>query len=224
MKIGTDVYLGEKKMTRYEDVLSLEYVRQTLERWYVGKGFDEEREVIRLCLYGDYCGSSVDKANYLSLEKWAKEKGLDLETEYGSYSSHWIVLTQTWLDSLSDDQWDELWETLSALEDYPLIDDEEHSMLETDAWWDQLDRWVIEDALKVAGLPTEYVLDGTDEDEWKNALNEVAREHSTYDGYLESAETYAYNWSWLGDLNKEQLKPLRDLCAKDMNKYRYTAK
>lgn len=211
-------------MERYQQVLTLEYAREMSGKRYAGNGFYEEYTEVRICSYGDYHGSSVDKANYSSLMEWAKEKELDLTTGYGAYSSNWITLTSEWLDSLTEEVWDELWEILSALEDYPLIDDEAHSQLETEAWWEQLDQCVIEDALKVANLPTEYVLDGTDEDEWKNALNEVAREHSNYDGFLEGAESYCYNWNWLSGLDKEQLKPLRDLCAKDMNRYRCPAK
>lgn len=110
----------------------------------VRKGEDWDFVVVNCCGYGDYCGSTVEKANYeYFMREWGDTPGV-VEV-YGGYDSHAVGLFVTDFLYLP-----EMLEQIAGLEDYPLFDDEELSRVEQemiDEWWADNGQWDFERAI-----------------------------------------------------------------------------
>lgn len=87
----------------------------------------------------DYSGGSIEVANKRAfLEDYGNRAGV-YET-YGGYSSYGVVITRACLAANPD-----IRETIKSLEDYPLIDEELHSLVEMEAEDEAWESWAASD-------------------------------------------------------------------------------
>lgn len=99
----------------------------------------------------DFAGSSYTRANYNSfLSSYGDLPGI--HQVYGGHGTYAIVISleayQVALDGDDDDTYADMLDTLRALEDYPVIDEEEMSRVEQ-GWQDEAwDDWACNDYLK----------------------------------------------------------------------------
>jgi hypothetical protein len=111
--------------------------------------------------WGDYVGSTVERSNFRSLVEEYPDTFIEV---YGGYDSHVLYLPTFKLTR-------EIKELVNALFDYPLVNDEDHSMLEIDLAWEAWDDWLRYDLFSDL---VEY--EGLDPDEWTNEEVEFVRE------------------------------------------------
>lgn len=87
-------------------------------------------------VWGDYVGSTVERSNYRVL---VEDYGDNVIEVLGGYNSQYIAVAAS-LREEDPETWAALEEIAVGLEDYPLINDEDHSLLEmeiADEAWDQ---------------------------------------------------------------------------------------
>lgn len=126
----------------------------------------------------DYAGGSVQKSNHRSfLHLFKKVEGVyDL---YGGFSTYAIAIRADVAESNL-----EIKDTLDALEDYPLIDEEDHSELEID-WQGEAMPYILDDLIRILDLE-EYIPE--------------------IDTILEDRETLEYIvWDGINELNLDWL-------------------
>ena len=100
--------------------------------------------------WGDYCGSTVEHANYNEMMESFKDNPALYDIR-GGYNSHSIVCH---VDILQDE---DILDILEGLQDYPLINDESHSNLEFDLQRESWDAWIKSDLKhKLDELEIEY--------------------------------------------------------------------
>jgi len=120
--------------------------------------------------YGDYDNSCmVERSNYkLFLEEYKEEKGIF--TIHGGYGSSGIAISVRYLlDPVNEDKADEIIELLNNLNKYPVIDDEDISNMEYDAFLESLDSFAIRECNDL--LANQYLIEVYDYDQDK--LKEV---------------------------------------------------
>jgi hypothetical protein len=85
-------------------------------------------------VWSDHAGGTVERSNYRVLLDTLPESGLNVwwADESGNYGSHWIQIIPGGLDQAEDDELTELADTIQGLENYPVLDDDDHSELETE--------------------------------------------------------------------------------------------
>ena len=93
----------------------------------LGRGFEEWiMWQVPGTSWGDYGGSTVDRANMLAIKKMFPEF---ITIRHGSYHSEWAVIEEENL-WLMHQKFDEFKDVIEGLENYPLIDEDTHSDLE----------------------------------------------------------------------------------------------
>ena len=120
--------------------------------------------------FGDYDNSCmVERSNYkLFLEEYKEEKGIF--RIYGGYGSSGIAISIRYLlDLANEDKADEIIELLNNLNEYPVIDDEDMSNMEYDAFLESLDSFAIRECNDL--LANQYLIEVYDYDQDK--LKEV---------------------------------------------------
>jgi hypothetical protein len=108
-------------------------------RWPYGEWEDSSPQqathvLINYTGWSDYSGSTVERSNYRSLLRDYPDTFTDV---YGGHSTSELMLSVRW--TAPDDGRASLLDDLRALADYPLYDEEDHSMLEmelADEAWD----------------------------------------------------------------------------------------
>lgn len=148
----TPGYYGSHRSDVKPDVLTREDVAAFV---YVDGTMPDGAQVeLTLAECNDYGGSSLDRANIRTMAGWP---GVETEEDRGAWSESraWMVLGETpadhetggdvtawceWLESHARD--------LNYLADYPLLDDESHSELETELADDAWDQWLGRDVLR----------------------------------------------------------------------------
>jgi len=133
--------------------------------------------------FGDYDDSCmVERSNYkLFMEDYKEEKGIF--GIYGGYGSSGIAISIRYLlDPLNEDKADEIIEILNGLNSYPVIDDEDVSNMEYDAFIESLDSYAIRDCSSL--LANQFLIEVYDfnEDKLKEILLESNR-NLDYDAY-----------------------------------------
>lgn len=103
----------------------------------LGDPITQELSVIDLASYSDYSGSAVERSNYRVL--MADENiAPHLVEVYGSHGSAALAFLGSWDDLRSDPAREDLRDAVSALSEYPVLSDDDHSYLEAeseDAAW-----------------------------------------------------------------------------------------
>jgi hypothetical protein len=89
----------------------------------------------------DYSGSTVEKANYKEFLESYGEEGFVWEA-HGGFDTYAVVLGLTGLLECADDTFNAILDIIEGLEDYPLINDEALSNLESDLADEAWDCWV----------------------------------------------------------------------------------
>ena len=92
----------------------------------------------------DYSGSTVEKANCREFLESYGEEGFVWEA-HGGHNTYAVVLGLTGLLECPDDTFDAILGIVEGLEDYPLIDDEALSTLETEGADEAWESWVAGD-------------------------------------------------------------------------------
>lgn len=174
-----------------------------------------ETTYIRFFGYGDYSGSLVEKSNQNLFRKFLDENEIEYVVRTLGYGYCAIELSAVTLALLNNYEWAELIDLLSSYVNYTVLDDSHYSELEHETRIESYNISVVEDALKAANLPYEYVLDGTELEEWVSALEAL---YCEYDNGSSHSEPYGWywGWSWMSKLNKGQLSEVRKLVAKDI--------
>jgi hypothetical protein len=95
--------------------------------------------------YGDYCGDTVTRSNQSDLYNLFKDHGA-IE-EHGAYYSIFTLIPLSALKKWKKDTLIQYLETLDSLTDYPLIDDETLSTLESDLFTESWDSYISSDIL-----------------------------------------------------------------------------
>lgn len=133
-------------------------------------------------IWGDYCGDSCQRSNYRSLLRDYPDTFVEV---LGGYHSQYLAIPK---DALTDDL-DEIFTGL--VEQYPLYDEEDHSMLEMDEAWDQWNQWARDDVIR--SLQRDYGIynDDIDSDSLRERFFEFMSNGSEYP-YLEDAVTIVY--------------------------------
>jgi hypothetical protein len=126
--------------------------------------------------FGDYDNSCmVERSNYkLFLEEYKEEKGIF--RIYGGYGSSGIAISIRYLlDPVNEDKADEIIELLNNLNKYPVIDDEDMSNMEYDAFLESLDSFAIRECNDL--LANQYLIEvyDYDQDKLKEVLLEADR-------------------------------------------------
>lgn len=159
---------------------------------YMGSDWQETTEddadvvEVPYTVWGDYVGSSVERSNYRSLLRDYPDVFIDIS---GGYWSHVLYIRpRTML------QTDGLFESITALFDYPLYDEEDHSELEMTEAWEAWDGWVKFDLGRA--LATEYDLDVDNwtEEEWdfiKQRFYAISGDENGYP-YMEDATNVVF--------------------------------
>jgi len=80
----------------------------------------------------DYSGSTVSRSNYLVFTETYGKDNEWVFSAYGGFSTYAAVIGLTGLLGCDEDTFDEVCNVLEGLEDYPLIDEEAYSQLESD--------------------------------------------------------------------------------------------
>lgn len=109
--------------------------------------------------WGDYCGSTVERSNYRVLTEDYGEYVIEV---LGGYNSQYIAVPAS-LETRNPDVWNELVEMARGLDNYPLINEEDHSLLEmeiAEEAWDAYMEWETKRDLE-SRLPDD-MLDGVD--------------------------------------------------------------
>ena len=147
--------------------------------------FEYEDELVYevpVTLWGDYCGSSVERSNYRSLLRDYPELFIEV---YGDFYSKRLYIPADKMD-------DEMREMLVGLEEqYPLYDEEDHSSLEMDCAWEAWDLYLKDE---FSSMETElHWEDWTDKD-WEFVQQRYY--DLTYDQsgcpYMESADSVVF--------------------------------
>jgi len=141
--------------------------------------------MIRLTLWGDYCGSGVERSNHRALLQDYPDTFVDV---YGDYGSSYLALaTDQPIDS-------DLFEALVRLaDDYPLYDDEDHSRLEDEmavGAWDLYLCYDVPGDLRKRGVSDDD-LEALDSDALRMAFYHFTAE-ADQSPYLESADSVVF--------------------------------
>jgi hypothetical protein len=120
---------------------------------------------IELCSGSDYSGSSVTVANYSSiLKEFSEALERAVWPYYGGHGTYGIVVKDS---ALTEHEWLRLVSIIIQLQDYPLIDEDEWSKVESEAEDEAWDSWLgwdvarrIEDLFEGEGHDVE-VMQGT---------------------------------------------------------------
>lgn len=175
-----------------------------------GHSVGEDEAVFNFFGWGDYWGSSVDRSNAEVMQEWLDSEGLDYEVIHGHYYSQFLQIDLT---VFNDEQWIEFAEMMAALQDYPLLSDERHTVLEMAEYIEQWDNYVTEDCLKAIfpGICLDYI--DYDNDEVKYCVMSL---HSDYDNGNSCLEytSYYYSMSGLKNVKPEEKHSLARLLAK----------
>ena len=164
-------------------------------------GADVSRAVVPYTLSGDYCGSYLGKANanvLVDTFKWletfymgfySEQVGIILEVKQIYKRHKWDSIVEPFdLDSIPDEEWEEFVEMVKGLEDYPLLDEDEHSQIEWDATEEGFDSWADSDFA--------HYLD-EDDREWYEGLKREER----FRVFSEAAERVNEYWFEDGSCN-----------------------
>jgi len=92
----------------------------------------------------DYSGSTVEAANHKEFLESYGEEAFVWEA-HGGFNTYAVVLGLTGLLECADDTFDAILDIIEGLENYPLIDDEALSKLESDNANEAWESWVAED-------------------------------------------------------------------------------
>lgn len=126
------------------------------------------------CVWGDYVGSDLNRANYLALiESYGQDSFVKIGDFYGSESLGIILgeLPDGWdFDMLAG-----LTHDLKRLEDYPLLDEEVHSQLEHDEAENAWESHLMSDVMSELG-GRDYTLDIENRELWSDAYRDDPRE------------------------------------------------
>jgi hypothetical protein len=141
--------------------------------------------MLRLTLWGDYCGSGVERSNHRALLEDYPDTFVDV---YGDYGSSYLALaTDQPIDS-------DLFEALVRLaDDYPLYDDEDHSRLEDEMAMEAWDLYLCYDVprgLRERGVSDDD-LEALDSDALREAFYHFTAEANS-GPYLESADSVVF--------------------------------
>lgn len=187
-----------------------------------------------LMQWGDYGGSTVERANY---EAWCEDfASVERRDDgrpnwlriYGGHDSHGIAIA---LSFLLTEEGRDAWEALAALQDYPLMSDDSHSALEMrleeEAWsdfgWSDLQRELskraeeeeradLSDAFDSDALPWSHVLSDAVFDQTWDGTRYVSELHAAYSHHAPHCETATSCWlpidRWVEDLTVPYLETL----------------
>ena len=158
----------DSKSVSYGDLMKPADCTESAVKYLEGLSTDatEEGEFYFFLPYAsgsDYSGSTVEKANHKEfLESYGKEQFV--WESHGGFDTYAVVLGLTGLLECADDTFDAILGIIEGLEDYPLIDDEALSNLESTLADEAWDCWVAGDfrrALekKFAGVEFEWPSD-----------------------------------------------------------------
>lgn len=120
--------------------------------------FDNPKEwyLPELLSGSDYSGDSATVANFRSfLEEYGDRNGVHKAT--GGYGTYAVAIHRSALD-------DNMLETFRQLGDYPVIDDEQLSLVESEAEAEAWDSWAKDDYLRTLRSLTEEDIDPSDDD------------------------------------------------------------
>ena len=98
-----------------------------------------------IALWSDYGGGTVERANQQDIYKIYKDHGAYIS--YGAYGSKITIIPLSALKKWKKDTLIQYLETLDSLTDYPLIDDETLSTLESDLFTESWDSYISSDIL-----------------------------------------------------------------------------
>ena len=133
----------------------------------------------------DYSGSTVERSNY---KVFTETYGADdwVFSAHGGYSTYAAVVGLTGLLTCADDTADSILDALEGLENYPVLDEESLSTLESETTDEEWDFWVADDFVKA--LETKF--DGLAELELPSGSTlrtffEEKREESNTEWYCE---------------------------------------
>lgn len=120
------------------------------------KDHDPKKDIVFLSTYlsgSDYSGSLVEKSNYTVFkEMYGNRPGV--YDVWGGYGTYGIAIT---LETLEAEENEDIRETLSALENYPVLDEEEMSRQELEAQEEALESWALSDFKRsLINFYTEY--------------------------------------------------------------------
>lgn len=96
-------------------------------------------------VWGDYVGGGVERSNYRSLVRDYPETFVEV---YGDYGSHYLAISIADFCFMGTTKSQELLTIFKGLEyNYPLYDEEDHSMLEMEELEEQWDQWIKQDIM-----------------------------------------------------------------------------
>ena len=180
--------------------------------------FDEDKTikyVIQRASYGDYVGSTVQMANYKCLDKEFGDLLGYIGYAYGGEALY-VTVEDLWeVYQENPELVSDLFESLAALEDYPVLDEElmcEIEMeLQDEAWQDNYHREMID------WLEEEELID---DDEWDYLLDEGDKCFELFRDLMDRANEYWLhedcNWPYvnldrvMNKMTKEDLELLLD--------------
>jgi len=139
----------DSKSVSYGDLMKPADCQESAVKYLEGLSTDatEEGELYFFLPYAsgsDYSGSTVEKANYTEFLESYGEEGFVWEA-HGGFDTYAVVLGLTGLLECADDTFDAILGIIEGLEDYPLIDDEALSNLESTLADEAWDCWVAGD-------------------------------------------------------------------------------
>lgn len=116
-------------------------------------------------VYSDYSGNLVERSNVAEWrERFADSEDIGWVEVSGGYATSAIVINLAWADSYPDN---EVAEFISALEDYPLANEDRHSQMEVDVQQESWEHSYREDFRKALNVETsereDYIEALTDE-------------------------------------------------------------
>lgn len=131
--------------------------------------------VPRMCGGNDYSGGTVHRANYLIICEEYKEEAL-VALLYGNYGTYAIAVSLKGLLCGSDEA-KKLIETLTKLQNYPVIDEEQLSQYEAELIDQAWDSWAKDDFVKL--IENKFGIELTDDDDdFRSFFEEKANEAS----------------------------------------------
>jgi len=139
----------DSKSVSYGDLMHPDDCPASAVKYLEGLSTDatEEGELYFFLPYAsgsDYSGSTVEASNRKEfLESYGKEEFV--WEAHGGYNTYAVVLGLTGLLECADDTFDAILDTIEGLEDYPLINDEALSNLESTLADEAWDSWVAAD-------------------------------------------------------------------------------
>lgn len=117
----------------------------------------QEADVIDVpyTVWGDYVGSTVERSNFRAFVEDYPDTFVEI---YGDYGSHCLYLPTFKLSA-------DLVEAIRHLFDYPLYDEQDHSMLENDIAWEAWDGYLKFDINRE--IPDDLGSDDWTDEEWE---------------------------------------------------------